>query len=38
MKECRECEYFNGYDYDDGTILQTMTFVVTEKGGKIDGT
>lgn len=19
MKECRECEYFNGYDYDDGT-------------------
>ena len=19
MKECRECEYFNGYDYEDGT-------------------
>lgn len=21
MKECRECEYFNGYDYDDGTPI-----------------
>ena len=21
MKECKNCEFFNGYDYDDGTPL-----------------
>lgn len=21
MKECRECNYFNGYNYDDGTPI-----------------
>lgn len=19
MKDCKDCKYFNGYDYDDGT-------------------